>query len=103
MWKQWDRNRHFALKSLDEAFDISPDALQSRFLRHAPFLASEAAERALADAGLRPDAIDGVIISTCTGYLCPSLTSYVAERLDLRSDVIAMDLVGQGCGAAIPN
>lgn len=96
-------NRHFALKSLDEAFDISPDSLQSRFLRHAPFLACEAAERALVDAGLRPDAIDGVIISTCTGYLCPGLTSYVAERMELRSDVIALDLVGLGCGAAIPN
>lgn len=44
------------------------------------------------DAGLRPDAIDGVIIFTCTGYLCPGLASYVAERIDLRSDVIALDL-----------
>lgn len=96
-------NRHFALKSLDEAFDLSPDALHSRFIRHAPLLASEAAERALMDADLRPDAIDGLIISTCTGYLCPGLTSYVMERLCLRSDVIALDLVGMGCGAAIPN
>lgn len=96
-------NRYFALKSLDEAFDLSPDALHSRFIRHAPFLASEAAERALAEAGLRPDAIDGLIISTCTGYLCPGLTSYVAEHMGLRSDVVALDLVGLGCGAAIPN
>lgn len=96
-------NRYFALKSLDEAFDLSPDALHSRFIRHAPFLASEAAERALAESGLRPDAIDGLIISTCTGYLCPGLTSYVAEHMGLRSDVVALDLVGLGCGAAIPN
>jgi polyketide synthase Type III len=96
-------HRYFVLKSLDEAFDLSPDSLHSRFLRHAPFLASEAAERALSDAGLRSDEIDGLTISTCTGYLCPGLSSYVAERLCLRSDVIALDLVGQGCGAAIPN
>ena len=43
------------------------------------------------------------MISTCTGYLCPGLTSYVAERLGLRADVLAFDLVGQGCGAALPN
>src|SRR5207248_1738973 len=40
---------------------------------------------------------------TCTGYLCPGLTSYVSERLGLRMDVFALDLVGQGCGAALPN
>src|SRR5205823_3117596 len=39
----------------------------------------------------------------CTGYLCPGLTSYVAEALGLRSDVIPFDLVGQGCAAALPN
>src|SRR5258708_2888971 len=39
----------------------------------------------------------------CTGYLCPGLTSYVSERLGLRSDALLLDLVGQGCGAALPN
>ena len=39
--------------------------------------------RALADAGLAPGDIDGIVISTCTGYLCPGLTSYVIERLGL--------------------
>jgi len=77
--------------------------LHARFSRHAPALATQAAERALADAGLRPHEIDAVIISTCTGYLCPGLTSYVSERLGLRRDVFALDLVGQGCGAAVPN
>ena len=47
--------------------------------------------------------IDAVIVSTCTGYLCPGLSSYVSERLDLRTDILALDLVGQGCGAALPN
>ena len=47
--------------------------------------------------------MDAMLISTCTGYLCPGLTSYVGERLGLRPDVLALDLVGQGCGAALPN
>ncbi len=47
--------------------------------------------------------MDAVLISTCTGYLCPGLTSYVSEQLGLRPDVFALDLVGQGCGAALPN
>ena len=95
--------RSLALDSLDEVFAIDPDTLHSRFARHAPVLASRAAADALAQAGLQPRDIDAVIISTCTGYLCPGLTSYVAERLGLRPDVLALDLVGQGCGAALPN
>jgi len=31
------------------------------------------------------------------------LTSYVSELLDLRPDALTFDLVGQGCGAALPN
>jgi alkylresorcinol/alkylpyrone synthase len=95
--------RHLALTSLAEVFDSTPDDLQARFTMHAPALASEAARRALKDAGCRPAEIDAVLISTCTGYLCPGLTSYVSEQLGLRPDVFALDLVGQGCGAALPN
>lgn len=97
------RTRALALDSLDDAFAIDPDTLHLRFARHAPLLAAEAATNALQQAGLTPRDVDAVIISTCTGYLCPGLTSYVAERLALNSDVLALDLVGQGCGAALPN
>jgi 3,5-dihydroxyphenylacetyl-CoA synthase len=95
--------RHLALRPLMEGADLSPDTLHARFLRHAPALATKAAERALADAGCGPDTIDALLISTCTGYLCPGLTSYVAEALGLSPSILALDLVGQGCGAAIPN
>jgi len=95
--------RHLALNNLGEAFAITPDILHARFIEHAPSLASQAAERALAAANVNPGEIDAVLISTCTGYLCPGLTSYVSEHLGLRLDILALDLVGQGCGAAIPN
>ncbi len=95
--------RHLALEKLEDVFEVNPDVLHARFVKHAPLLATQAAERALQDAGTRAEEIDSVVISTCTGYLCPGLTSYVGERLRLRSDVLALDLVGQGCGAALPN
>ena len=96
-------SRHLALDSLAEAFDLTPDALHARFAHHAPLLATQAGERALEDCGLEPADVDAVIISTCTGYLCPGLSSYVCERMKLREDALALDLVGQGCGAALPN
>ncbi len=95
--------RHLALETLAETFDRTPDELQAHFTQHAPALAAEAARRALQAANCQPDEIDAVIISTCTGYLCPGLTSYVSEQLGLRQNIFALDLVGQGCGAALPN
>ncbi len=95
--------RHVAVAELAEAFQLNPDALHRRFEKAAPTLATEAARKAVHEAGLDPAEIDAVIVSTCTGYLCPGLTSYVTERVGLRPDVHAMDLVGQGCGASAPN
>src|SRR5664279_5904235 len=95
--------RHLALENLGQAFELTPDVLQARFAKNAPLLASQAAERALANAGNRPDEVDALVISTCTGYLCPGLTSYVSEQLGCRPDVLSLDLVGQGCVAALPN
>jgi alkylresorcinol/alkylpyrone synthase len=97
------KTRHLALENLAQVFAIDPDVLHERFLAAAPLLAAQAAERALTQAEVRPAQIDGLVISTCTGYLCPGLTSYVVERLNLPPNVLALDLVGQGCGAAIPN
>lgn len=95
--------RHLAIDSIDEVFAIDPDTLAARFLNNAPVLASSAGERALENAGVAADEIDAVIVSTCTGYLCPGLSGYVVERLGLPESVRAYDLVGQGCAAAVPN
>ncbi|NDP40444.1 MAG: stilbene synthase [Rhodoferax sp.] len=95
--------RRLALDSLDEVFHIDPDTLARRFLDHAPQLAVCAGTRALIAAKVDANEIDAVVVSTCTGYLCPGLSGYVVEGLGLRPDVQAYDLVGQGCAAALPN
>ncbi|MEO7152723.1 MAG: 3-oxoacyl-[acyl-carrier-protein] synthase III C-terminal domain-containing protein [Burkholderiaceae bacterium] len=95
--------RRLAVDRIDDVFTIDPDTLAQRFLTHAPALATQAAQRALDRTGLDAAAIDAVVVSTCTGYLCPGLSGYVIERLGLRRDVQAYDLVGQGCAAALPN
>lgn len=95
--------RRLAVGSLEEAFRIDPDTLHRRFLETAPELASRAAAAALDNAGLTAREIDAVVVSTCTGYLCPGLSGYVIERVGLRPNTLAFDLVGQGCAAALPN
>ena len=95
--------RWLSVDSLDEVFAIDPDVLHRRFAAHAPQLASAAGLSGLHAAGLDVDQIDAVIVTTCTGYLCPALSGYVIEQLGLRNDILAFELVGQGCAGALPN
>ena len=82
--------RRLAVDTLDEVFAIDPNTLSRRFLAHAPVLAVEAGRRALLTAGLQAAEIDAVVVSTCTGYLCPGLSGYVVEGLGLRADVVVL-------------
>ena len=95
--------RRLAVESLADVFRIDPDTLHRRFLETAPELAARAGAAALDNAEVAAGDIDAVVVSTCTGYLCPGLTGYVIERLGLRPNTAAFDLVGQGCAAAVPN
>src|ERR1044071_8083611 len=76
--------RHFAMPDLENVYDLSPDQLNLAFRREAPLLAGRALRAALEKAGVQPDQLDALLVCTCTGYLCPGVTSYVAEQLGLR-------------------
>jgi alkylresorcinol/alkylpyrone synthase len=94
--------RHFAMPDIERVFSLTPDELNEAFRVEAPRLAARALASAVTQAGLVADQVDALLICTCTGYLCPGVTSYVAEQLGLRTDAFLQDLVGLGCGAAIP-
>lgn len=94
--------RHLAIENLEGIFDLDAESLNRAFECHAPRLAGEALRAGLDRAALRPADLDALFVCTCTGYLCPGVGSHVAEARGLRSDVYLQDLVGMGCGAAIP-
>lgn len=94
--------RDFAAENLEALAEGDAEFLAKSFEREAPQLGAEALASACAKAGVRPSEIDALLVCTCTGYLCPGPTSHIAERLGLRSDVFLQDLLGLGCGAALP-
>jgi alkylresorcinol/alkylpyrone synthase len=93
--------RHFAIPA-DQLFSMDAEALNKAFEAAAPPIGIAALEAACAKNGTQPSDIDALIVCTCTGYLCPGVSSYVAEGLGLRPDTVLHDLTGLGCGAAIP-
>ena len=94
--------RFFDLESLDLLNSESPDEAILRFERSATRLGSNALRKCLAAAGYGPADLDGIIVTTCTGYLCPGLTSYISQSVGLRENIFSLDLTGIGCGAALP-
>lgn len=94
--------RHFAIDSLDKIFSLDAEQLNRYYENAAPILGNTALQDSLRLANIKADELDALFICSCTGYLCPGLTSYIAERAGIKSDTYLMDVVGLGCGAAIP-
>lgn len=94
--------RSFCLPEIAPVVGQDASTLNQAFERDAPVLAAAAVRQALDKAGLNATDLDALFLCTCTGYLCPGVTSHVAEVLGLREDSYLQDLVGLGCGAAIP-
>lgn len=96
------QTRHFGMETLEHVNTESPDEANARFARVATELGTEAAKKCLAAYGVSADEVDALIVTTCTGYLCPGLTSYISEKVGFNESIHAVDLAGLGCGAAIP-
>lgn len=94
--------RHFAVHDVPGVFAYTADQLNAAFRSEGPKLAAAVLTKVLAQVKAQPTELDALLICTCTGYLCPGLTSYVAELLGLRPNALLHDIAGLGCGAAIP-
>ncbi len=93
--------RHFAIPP-EQLFSADAESLNKSFEQTAPALAAAALRKACADGAAGLEMIDAVFVCTCTGFLCPGVSSHLAELAGLRPDTHLNDLSGLGCGAAIP-
>jgi predicted naringenin-chalcone synthase len=92
--------RHFALEEVGGLPALGAQELNEAYEREAVRLGSSALSGALERAGL--SGINALFVSSCTGYLCPGLSSHIAQQIGLAPDTYLADLTGAGCGASIP-
>lgn len=95
-------SRRFAQDDLPHVLSLDAEGLHREFEKAAPRLAAQALTSALEKRGARPSELDALFVCSCTGYLCPGISSYVAEMLGLGEGSYLQDLIGLGCGAALP-
>ncbi len=97
------KKRHFAIERTETLVDEAPDARIARFTHWSIELSARAIQKALAQAGASISDVSGLVVNTCTGYICPGISTYLIEKLGLSRTIRTYDLVGSGCGGAIPN
>jgi len=97
------KGRYLGMDAKTDVLELDPDRLLARFLKFGRSTAIAAARRALAESDVETAEITGLVVNTCTGYLCPGLSSYIAADLGLETSIRYQDLMGMGCGAAVPN
>jgi predicted naringenin-chalcone synthase len=95
--------RNFAIGNVEDLVDEDPDARVARFTHWSRELSAQAISQALSRAGLASSDVAGLVVNTCTGYICPGISTYLIEKLGLSRSARVYDLVGSGCGGAIPN
>jgi alkylresorcinol/alkylpyrone synthase len=71
------------------------------YLEASQSLFVEAASKAIEQAGLAPDEIDGVVTVSTTGIATPSLEARVGPKLGLRDDVRRVPVFGLGCAGGV--
>ena len=55
----------------------------------------------LAEAGLKTEDIDAIVVSSTTGIATPSLDALMVERMQLRRDIQRLPIFGLGCAGGV--
>src|SRR3989339_824389 len=97
------QKRHYSVDNFEVFLNEDADNKIKRFTDSAVELSSKAIKESLLKAEISTKEVTALVVNTCTGYICPGISTYLIEKLDLNKNIQSYDLVGSGCGGAIPN
>ncbi|HEY9856152.1 MAG TPA: 3-oxoacyl-[acyl-carrier-protein] synthase III C-terminal domain-containing protein [Stenomitos sp.] len=87
-----------------EGFDLTTDVrYQDELFIHGTLMLAEGAVRgALKAAGVAPEQLGALVISSSSGFQMPSLSARLVARMKLPTDMAKFDVAGAGCVGALP-
>ncbi len=62
-------------------------------------LGSKILAQTLEKAGIKPEELDFLITTSCTGFMIPSVNAYIANNVGLRADIKQLPITEMGCAA----
>jgi 3,5-dihydroxyphenylacetyl-CoA synthase len=93
--------RHFYLEG-NLKRNESSDELNQRYLRGAMHTGCRAILDCLKSGNSSVQDVDFLAVCTCTGYVCPDLSSRLIAHMGFNSNVQRASIVGLGCAGAVP-
>lgn len=91
-------NRRYSIMPGHEVFAKTPFHVRNqKYAEGIIRLGEEALKNALENAGIKPEELDFLITTSCTGIMIPSVDAYLVNRLRLRSDLIRLPVTEMGC------
>ena len=95
--------RHGVVNVVDEDVSSWPTSRRMRrYVAEALPLGKEAVGGALDAAGVRPEDLGMLVVTSCTGYSTPGLHTLLARDLGMSPDLRCLMLGHMGCYAALP-
>ncbi len=93
--------RHFYLEG-ELNREESSDQLNQRYLRGAMKTGCRAILNCVKAAGTTVQDVDFLAVCTCTGYVCPDVSSRLIAHMGFSYRVQRASIVGHGCAGAFP-
>jgi len=94
--------RHMFFTPRDPVPHENLDQLHRRYKEGSITIGIEAIKRCLAKGKIEAEKIDFIISTSCTGYLCPGLSSIMVREFKMKKNIQRTDIQGMGCGGAMP-
>ncbi len=95
-------SRYFYVDKKSFKLAESLDQLYDRYLKGSLELSCQAARSSLDKISFSTKKIDFIATVSCTGYLCPALSTRLIKSLNLNKDIQQANILGMGCGGALP-
>jgi predicted naringenin-chalcone synthase len=94
--------RYFYIDRKKNKHPESLNTLYDRYLRGSLEISLRAVVDSLANIHFSPRDIDFIATVSCTGYLCPALSTRLIKALPLNTRIQQANILGMGCGGALP-
>ena len=91
-------NRRYSIMSIDEVF--SPMTFEERnniYSERVTNLAEKALSNALKKANVKPEEVDVIITTSCTGIMIPSVDALLVNRLKMKQSIVRLPVTEMGC------
>jgi predicted naringenin-chalcone synthase len=96
------QTRHLFLNRRNFKPTETADELNARYKEGSLEIASAAICQSVKQRQISLKEIDFLAVVSCTGYLCPGLSSHLVKRMGFRDDIQQANILGMGCGGAMP-